>query len=86
MAACASWGRPEGSKTTGLCAACLRALPREEMPLEAHRRARSGHPGLVKQEAELSSASGGTVKLDLKAFHANLRPLSRVDIGNLQLL
>jgi len=31
----------------------------------------SGHPGLVKKAAELSRASGGTVKFDLKAFHPN---------------
>ncbi len=32
----------------------------------------SGHPGLVKKAAELSAASGGTVKFDLKAFHLNI--------------
>ncbi len=40
----------------------------------------SGHPALVNRAAELSAATGGTVKFDLKAFHPNTsRALCGVD-------
>ena len=99
MATCGSSGRPEVSQAIGLCADCLRRLPREKIPRDVPRMARKAH--------RLAAASDREIPYSLLVFHPDYRltdlpptpreqaeesfreagrHLSRIHSGNLHLL